>query len=323
MGESLEQKKVRLRLIDAPKPIFEMSKAQIRELFAFKNGELHASRLIKNLIWDDHRRIARGELAPFIGNIRSYWYARVKPVLDRAGVRRFDRKYPTVINQFVALVVEERLFDYGDFGFNDDGARHRLMGRYNPHIVLAAEKIGMWPLLERVHRDMSITTIALGGHPSAMATERFVHLLLEQQLERLHLVTLVDYDPAGASIARTFAWQLQRLGFTGEIDRLDLMHPRHLTREQIKLNRYRLPQNKQTRKKNVAWAHKTGGLTDFGGERFEGLEVDALPWPRLLALIEQEIDPLLRIKRPAVLRRRLHLELVDVMRLHLERRLFG
>ncbi len=306
--------------------IFEMGYTQLRRLFAFLNGNLHTSRLIRNLIWQDFNKLQRGELEPFYGNIRSYWYARVKPVLARARASKYAEKYDMMIGQFVGMVVDRRLFDYADFGFTDEGANNRALGRKNGHILLVAEKVGHFPLLQRIQRDYDVTIVALGGQPSALSSEYLLRELQEAGFapdEAVPLLTIVDYDPAGDSIVRSFIWQMQAHGFQGEFVRIDLAHPDHMTEDQIRLNKFRLSRRKSERKKNQQWAARTRGLEPYGHGVLYGLEADAMPWAALTSSFEGSVEEHLEIDKEQVVRRRLKRELVDVMKELLLQRLLA
>ena len=99
--------------------IFTMSRRELRRHFGFTSGGVNSSLLLKSLIWQDHGMILRGELRPIYGNIRSYWCSRAKPVLARAGARRYADKYGMMIGQLVSLIVNRRLASYSDFKFTD------------------------------------------------------------------------------------------------------------------------------------------------------------------------------------------------------------
>ena len=217
--------------------IFSMSKAELKQHFSFNNGGFNTSLCIKNLIWQDHGMLQRGDLQPFHGNLRSYWYARVKPVLARAKAKKYAKKYDMMIHKFVQMVVHKRLFDYADFGFTDEGANNRKLGDANIHIVCASEKTGHFPLLEEIKHDYENTIVALGGQPSALSSEYMVDELEQAGFapgDAIRLLTIVDYDPAGDIIAKSFINQLQALGFTGEITRVDLANPGRMDADQIR-----------------------------------------------------------------------------------------
>ena len=316
MAERLEA----LGITDFDEDIFTMSSSKLRSRFRFETvNSINTSLLIKNLIWQDHGKIQRGELEPFHGNIRSYWYARVKPVLVRAKAKKAAKKYDMMINQFLLMTLHYQLFDYGDFGFTDEGAHNRRLGSANRHIFLVAEKSGHMPLLQELQADYDVTIVALGGQPSALSSEYFVSELdaadfTPDASTTVPLLTIVDYDAAGDSIANSFIWQLHAVGLDSELDRVDLVDPSRMTPEQIKLNKYPLSKKKSERKKNRKWAGKTGGLTAYGHGALWGLEADAMSWKQLIDAFDQQVSSLLGVPRALIVRRRLKRELVEVLR---------
>jgi len=308
MPEDLDEVLEELGIREFEEDIFEMSRSELREHFGFVSGGVNSSLLIKNLIWQDRGKLERGELEPVHGNIRSYWYARVKPVLSRARARGASKKYDMMIGQFVGMAMDHDLFDYADFGFHDEGGHNRQLGGGNRHVFLVAEKEGHMPLLQEVLRDYDVTIVALGGQPSALSSEYLVSELEAAGFEPegpVPLITIVDYDPAGDSIARSFMWQLEAVGFEHELVRIDLVLPERLTSEQIRLNKYRLSRRKSERKKNQKWAGRTRGLLDHGHGLLYGLEADAMSWSQLLEAFDAEVLPHLDVPRDQVVRRQL------------------
>ncbi len=307
-----------LAIEDFDDEIFTMSKSELREHFGFATTSgVHTSRLIRNLIWQDHGKLERGELAPMRGNIRSYWYSRTKPVLARAKAKKWAKKYDMMINQFVTMALHRRIMNYADFGFTDEGAHARTLGTANIRIVCVAEKTGHLPLLQELQQDYDNTIVALGGQPSALSSEYLLHELEQAGLQlsdTIHLLTIVDYDPAGDIIANSFIYHLQALGFTGDVSRIDLAHPDRMSDEQIRLNKYPLSRRKSERKKNQRWAARTGGLTAYGHSALYGLEADAMTWEQLTEAFDQEVAPHLNIPRDQVVRRRLKRELIEVLK---------
>ena len=207
MPNDIEQSLEDLGVQEFDREIFSMSKAKLLENFSYQSGTFNYVRCIRNLIWQDYQSLQVGELELALGNIRSYWYARTKPVLSRAKVKDLSKKYDTMINQFVAMVVDHRLLDYGDFDFADHNQNNRVIGTEHRHIFCVAEKEGHFPLLQQLHRDYDITVTALGGQPSALSSEYLLRELNQSGFtatEPVPLFTVVDYDPAGHSIARSF-----------------------------------------------------------------------------------------------------------------------
>ncbi len=303
----------KLRIENYDRELFSMPRTELRRIFNFANGNLHTSRLIRNLIWQDHGKIMRGELTPIHGNIRSYWYTRVKPVLARARAKKYAHKYDMMINQFHDMAVRNGLFSYADFGFTDEGAHNRTIGSGNHHIFCISEKIGHLPLLLELARDYGVTIIAMGGQPSALSSEYFVNELRKSGFDltaATPVLTIVDFDPAGYSIATSLLNQLKDLGFQGELKRIDLVLPSRMTSAQIKLNKYPLSKSRREKKKNQKWLAITGGVEG----RLYGLEADAMSWEELTETFDQEVAPFLKTPREQVVRRRLKQELVDVMK---------
>ena len=303
-----------LEIQDFDEEIFSMSYYKLRKYFSYDNGGFYSSLCIKNLIWQDHGMILSGDLQPLHGNIRSYWYARVKPVLARARAKKYAKKYRMMIDIFVEMILNRRLFNYADFGFTDEGAHNRQLGELNPHIILVAEKVGHLPLLEEIKPDYENTIVALGGQPSALSSEYLVAEFQQAGLSLdapIRLLTIVDYDPSGDSIAKSFIRHLKTLGFTGEITRVDLAHPSRMSEDRVRQHKYHLSSSS---KNNRDWARKTGSLSDYGYRSIYGLEADAMTWEELTAVFDQEASPYLVVSRELVVQRRLKRELVEVLR---------
>lgn len=322
---TLAQKLKDLEIDPPSQEIFSMSHGELRQRFSYLNGSVDSSRLIRNLIWQDRLLLQAGLLEPVRGNIRSYWYARVKPVLGRARAKDFDDKYNLMISWLRDLVVDHQLISYSDFGFVDESAGQRKLGTDNAHIWCVAEKTGHLELLEQFHQLYGVTIYALGGQPSALGSENFVSMLRQAGLGKADcvMVSIVDFDPAGLSIIESFMHHLTRLGFEGQLRHISLIHPAHLTEDQIKLNRYPLSRSNRQRTMNADWAFRTGGLTAYGYSEHYGLEADAMSWQQIEELFERQITPYLTTPLEALKRRRLDMELLEVLKATLLSRLFG
>ncbi len=322
---TLAQKLKELEIDPPGQEIFSMSQGQLREEFSFLNGNVDTSRLIRNLIWQDREMLGAGLLEPIRGNIRSYWYARVKPVLGRARAKDFDEKYDLMIASLRDMVVAHQVLRYADFGFADESEGQRKLGSDNAHIWCVAEKTGHQELLEGFHEVYGVTVYALGGQPSALGSENFIKMLREAGLDEADcvVVSLVDFDPAGLSIIESFMHHLTRLGFKGTLRHISLIHPAHLSEEQIRLNRYPLSRSRRQRTRNTEWAARTGGLMGYGYSEHYGLEADAMSWGQLEELFEQQITPYLTTSLDQLKRRRLELKLLKVLKALLMGRLFG
>jgi hypothetical protein len=195
-------------IADYPQDLRQLSAAELRRLFAFANsGKINATRVIKNLIWQAYTAIRAGQRPPIAGNFRSFWYTDIKPVLSRLGVPVEGRRATELVyDAFVELVTQHRLFHYRDFGFLDEGAQTRAVGQANGTVILFAEKEGRFALVRDIAQAYDATALALGGYPSSLATEYFLHaheqtgVLAGTALAgppALQLFSVVDYDPSG------------------------------------------------------------------------------------------------------------------------------
>jgi hypothetical protein len=282
-------------IADHAQDLRQLSAEELRALFAFASSRrVNATRVIKNLIWQAYTAIRDGRRAPIAGNLRSFWYPDIKPVLSRLGVPVEGRRaIELVYDAFVELVTRHHLFHYRDLGFLDEGAQTRAVGQTNGTVILFAEKDGRFALVRDLAQAFDATALALGGYPSSLATEYLVHALQHAGVlgERpaLQLFSVVDYDPSGYWIAREFAAQLQAFGVQ-EVTLHPLIRPERLTTEQVALGRYTLP----TDSKTTNWVRETGGID---GEPY-GLEADAFAPDVLRAAFVAAATPYLRVFRP-------------------------
>lgn len=279
----------------------QMSKEELLKHFAFESsGQLNATRLIKNLVWQAYTWIRDGKRAPTEGNLRSFWYTDVKPVLSRVGLPVEGRRLTELVyDVFVEMVTKHHLFSYRDFGFLDEGAHVRAVGRTNGALILFAEKEGRFELVREIARGYDATGLALGGYPSSLSTEYLLFALREKGAldgskppggQAVHLFSVVDYDPSGYWIEREFAEQIQSLG-VGEVILHTLVHPKRLSPERVQLSRYELKKDAKT----ANWLKETGGI---GGEAY-GLEADAFTKADIGAAFLQEATPYLKKPGPA------------------------
>jgi hypothetical protein len=287
-------------IADAAEDLRQLSAAELRRRFAFaRSGKVNVTRVIKNLIWQAYTAIRDGTRPPIAGNLRSFWYTDVKPVLSRLGVPVEGRRATELVyDTFVELVTRHRLFRYRDFGFVDEGAHARVVGRTNGTLLLFAEKAGRFGLVQEIAQACDATGLALGGYPSSLATEYLLHALQHQGVlpeagasadPALHLFSVVDYDPSGYWIEREFADQLRTFGVTA-VTLHSLVHPARLPVEQVHLGRYTLPKGSKT----TNWLRTTGGIA---GEPY-GLEADAFPPEILRTAFLAEAAPYLRALDP-------------------------
>ena len=83
------------------------------------------------------------------GNIRSFWYSHIKPVLARF-FHLSENFYNTLTDVCVEYVGTYHLFRYSDFGFVDDSGASKSVGTTMPHIITCSEKQGHLTTLQKI-----------------------------------------------------------------------------------------------------------------------------------------------------------------------------
>lgn len=299
------------------KDIRYMSAAELRANFSDSTGQLVVKQLMGNIIWQAFNWIKEEKIPLFEGNLRSFWYSHIKPVIARLGMA-LDGQYKVMSGIFTQYTAVYGLFCYKDFGFADDNERYRIIGKTNPEVIVCAEKMGHWKTLELLNAQYGITIIALGGQPSQLSTEYFVDELktVIDLKKTFYLFGITDYDPAGWTIAESFAAQLAVQGIytienveygdtmsdIKDMKKCHLIMPEYFTAEEIELNKYPVPQEtpeQQTKVKN--WLKKGGGIN---GEAC-GLEADAMERTKLRALFYEKAKDHLKPAAPTAAGRKL------------------
>lgn len=254
------------------------------EFGAVSSGRIVLTKVIKNLIWQAVAQVRSGQLSGLDGNLRSFFYTHIKPVMARipGALEGARDPYDTMLDVFVELVEEYGLVSYVELDLDDENYHHRKIGERHPNLIVFAEKIGFFRFLERLHRDLGITVAALGGTPSVLSTEFWVKSLAEkvELTDEFVVLSVTDWDPSGFQIAEAQLRQLRSFGIE-QIRHESLIHPKHYTADEIELFRFPLPGRQKTKNKN--WLDETGGIE---GELF-GLESDSMPRQRLRGLVEK------------------------------------
>lgn len=275
---------------DFDKDIRTMSRKELFEHFAFKKSRrLNVTSLIKNITWQVYTWIQKGKLPPVDGNIRSFWYVNVKPVLARLGLKVSGKKYTEkVYDTLVEMVTVLKLFRYADLGFLDERSHARVVGRANGNLILFVEKDGLFGLVKRLALQYDTIGIALGGFPSYLTTEFLLNDMGKVGLLKrpLRLFSIVDYDPSGYWIETEFARQLKDFGVKVASVHT-LVVPKDLPSELVETCKYKLKKGARTEN----WLGVTGGI---GGEAF-GLEADALGAKRIQEAFEKAVRPYLKV----------------------------
>ena len=265
-----------------------MSRAELAEFFAAKSsGRIIISKLIKNIIWQAYEKISAGIEPTIFGNIRTFWYLWIKPVLTH--IHDDDNTktdpYDTMLKAFAEMILDLKLFRYSDFDFTDENWETRRIGADRPEILVFSEKTGWVRFLRKIHEEFSVSTLALGGAPSALTSEYtadHIKKAMKDENKPIHLIGIVDYDPSGHIIARAFQRQLADTGLPASTLSL-LIHPKHYSKTHIDIFKYPLPGKQKT--KTNQWMKKTGGIN---GKPF-GIESESMPRQTLHYLIETTI----------------------------------
>lgn len=273
------------------KEIRLMTKKQLLKYFgAVSSGKPNATAIIKNQIWQSYNRIKVGEEESIEGNIRTYWYSHIKPTLARVGLlKRKHDHYQTMLDVFNELVRDHKLFKYNNFGFDDENWEHWKVGEEFPNVILFAEKNGWFRTLKKFYEEYGVTIIVLGGVPSLVTTEYLTkHLSLKTSLNKpFHLISAVDYDPAGSIIANSFVEQLKSQGIE-DIELTNLISLEGYTQEEIELFKFPLPSKHQIKIKK--WIKETGGID---GKPY-GLEADSMSRSHFKKLVKIKLSQLLK-----------------------------
>lgn len=274
-------------IVELDKDIRGLRRSELKRYFGSStSNRIIISKLIKSQIWQAYTRIKDGSEAPITGNLRTFWYRFLKPALAKVPKKYLGKSdaYDQMTALFVELVLDLKLFSYKDFDFTDENWENRRLGTERPEVLVFAEKRGWIRILRRFHKEFGVSTLALGGFPSALTSSYTAHDLGEllQEGQGARLIGLVDYDPSGALIASSFQKQLELSGLKVS-ELVTLIEPQHYSEEELELYRYRLP--KTQRAKTDAWLEETGGVS---GERY-GLEAESMPMERLQKLVESAV----------------------------------
>lgn len=271
-------------IYDYEDSIQKMTEEELLEEFSFKSGNPNATKTIKNIIWQAYTWIQDDKRELIDTNLRGFWYTDVKPVLSRMGYDTSGSKYlELVYDAFVEMVTVYGLFSYKDFGFIDESAHMRIIGKQNGHLIIFCEKTGLFPVIKEISDKYDITAVSLGGFPSLMETENLVWDLRKFVMTGVRtefiLFSIVDYDPAGYWIEKVFRDQLDTFGI--EVSQVHpLIQVNRLEPERLEYAKYKLKESSKT----TNWLEKTGGIN---GEPY-GLEANAFKRNEIIAAFEEE-----------------------------------
>ncbi len=271
------------------KDLRTLSADELRRRFASeRSGRLVLTRLVRATIEQALGEIRAGREPAVDGNIRTFWYRWLKPIVGRLSPGEVGRKdpYRVMVRELAEMVGVERRFDYRDFGFVDENWENRRIGIGRPQVIVFAEKTGWIRLLRRVHARHDVTVLALGGKPSLLTSEYTArHVALAMTAAGIgggvSLLALVDWDPDGAIVARSFADQLRLFGL--EVAAMELLvRPQRFDGKTLRMLGRDLAQTAAAR----SWLEDGGGVAG----RPVGLSAEAMPATQAEALVAERIE---------------------------------
>jgi hypothetical protein len=133
-----------------------LNREALAEKLASRNsGRIVLMKLIKSIIWQVYERIQSGQEPPLFGNIRTFWYRFVKPVLAKISDDEEIKTdpYEIMLRAFNEMIMEQGLFRYADFDFTDEGWEQRRLGTTRPDVLV---KMGCVHLLRRWHERRGV-----------------------------------------------------------------------------------------------------------------------------------------------------------------------
>jgi hypothetical protein len=263
-----------------------MTGPELRQHFTHPRTEHFQTReFMANFIWEYYHLMRRGLRQPVMGNLRTFWYI-LKPTLARAFTAsenednqfsdfNSEKHYAQLLQVFQRMIVRYRLFSFHDFDFTDEGQRFYALGSKHPDIILVSEKNGHFRRLQMLQKEFGVTIISLGGMPSVLTSEYFSDLLKSSfpASRPLKIISIVDYNPSGAIILKSFAAQLAHQGHKHLASVQNLLTPEIFTPDELKAIVEPIPmKSKADQTKARRWLKAGGGIN---GQPL-GLESEAL-----------------------------------------------
>lgn len=234
-------------LLDAPR-IDEMERQQVLTTFATSKGKFNNTLFLFTILWQTLGCILCGEIEPLNGNVRGLWYTYVDPLyqqfslygdisaeepefrlflqeraqrhrvlLNLNELRATSRAKQSYIEKQVGdcfkQLVANRILRYnGPFKIFDHLGGAGLIGS-RASLLFIVEKEGLREYCQRYYDRYNISVLWGRGEPSLATCEYFGDQLLAKRVKRIHFGMLVDYDPPGYLIARTYPRHFECLGF--------------------------------------------------------------------------------------------------------------
>lgn len=282
------------------KPIHLMTRQELIAAFGSTGqADVIVSNLIANFLWQFVSRIRAGLQAPLEGmNVRSLWYI-IKPALSKVNALGGMDHYKT-LSEKLADFVAKGMMRYREFGLAEE--ENWSIGDRRPEIIITAEKRAHFRFLLSIQKEFGVSVIALAGKPKTITSEYFTDAFKAKvadywKKDRVLIVALIDYDPSGWIIGRTFLDDLRVFGIKNP-RMVDLVTPANFTPEELEAYKYSLlkPDSGSSDGEGLdagdattlkKWMKKFGGVN---GEPY-GIETDALMIApdKVKALIRQVI----------------------------------
>ncbi len=270
--------------MDAPL-LEEMEREELLATFS-TDGDMSHAALIRTLVWQALGLILCGREEPLNGNLRSFHYRFSDSIYAGNGLYTTVSKADPGFQDYLAWAtepgrgetakksyiqnlcenvfqeyVEHRIFRYqGPFKVHNANEGKARLGEGRASLIFFTEKQGLEEYCKAYHADLRISTMVSQGQPSLVAAEYFADELRAKKIKRVALAGLVDWDPSGFLIARTYRRNFERLGFGIKnftiLTRLDLF-----TEHSLKTKSYDLTKVAPGREKlTQSWFLETKGI---------------------------------------------------------------
>lgn len=297
LGRNLKLAAPNLDKVDTP---------TLRKLFQ-RGAGVDDQRLIRTYLWQSWILMQLGDIEPVGGNIRSFWYQRLKPfyrrhnllITDRLDAEPTRKKFSSrgdriadTMGDVLAELVTHRAFKYRDLGFEAPFDVRARVGRGRPRLLLATEKEGLWSTLQLFYAGQvevpgkskkptvvkfpSVSVMASNGQPSLLAME-YLEPGLKKKTKSLRIGALVDMNPYGYEIALAYTDKFTFLGF--DVKTYMLPNSDWFTAEQIAAGEdySNCPTSGEQTLAND-WFEKTGGVNG----QMIGVEIDVVSKVKLM-----------------------------------------
>ena len=224
------------------------------------NG-VNDARLIRTFIWQSYLMIKSKELKPMKGNMRTFWYRELGPLLkdhglydtdrfegeklpdevlriiddfidDEVRVRELERAFSEQGRELYLLDKMSKSFDefvlrgffrfQDEFEFQDPRKAFRIIGVRRPRYIFFTEKEGLYWLCKEIAKTYGISAVASHGEPGYLTMEYFHDALRAKDVRNVEIGALTDYDPWGYNIARSFGDKMEKPVFGFGVNRTSL-----------------------------------------------------------------------------------------------------